>query len=382
MKFNLKKLGVSAGLIGCVAGPIIGLTAPQAGAIPPVSHPGRTLVAVGSDTTYWMMGAITPKYNLDGVVNTGTKDVVNNVPPQVVSPFPSSFTTRGDSDCSSVTYDSGNTPPNGSSAGISALVADNTGCIDFARSSRGQKGTDAASLEFYAYALDALDWGKFPGTKAPATGLTQQNLIDIYTCNPATGAPYISDWHTLNSKAAVGSTIQKFAPQTQSGTYSFFNTKLLNGATIDAGCDNAHKSTFLEEHNATGVGAASKPFAIFPMSYAQFKSDAAKKTPDLRNGITMGKLNGLLPTGVTVHEAAVPTRFLGTRYVFNVADTTSKNYDDVIRFAGVDNAGPGYICNNKVKPTITAYGFRPLTLAATGGGVTINSYCRLDPAAL
>ena len=38
---------------------------------------------------------------------------------------------------------------------------------------------------------EALSWGKFAGSKAPAS-LTQTQLIQIYTCDPATGTPPVS----------------------------------------------------------------------------------------------------------------------------------------------------------------------------------------------
>ena len=121
------------------------------------------------------------------------------------------------------------TPPNGSSAGIAALVADTTGQIDCARSSRGPNPGETNTMNFWAYALGALDFVTFPGTHAPAAGLTQAQLISIYTCDPARTAVRL-DWSQVGGKPGA---IVKYAPQTGSGTYSFFNSKLLNGSTID-----------------------------------------------------------------------------------------------------------------------------------------------------
>ena len=61
----------------------------------------------------------------------------------------------------------------------------------------------------------------------------------------------------------------KYAPQTGSGTYSFFHSKLLNGTAVDANCDAAHQSTFLQEHDARGVTTASKPNAIYAFDWSR-----------------------------------------------------------------------------------------------------------------
>ncbi len=380
MKLNFTKLAVTAGVLTGIAGS--GLMATPAHAVPAASTPGATLTAVGSDTTYWMMYGIHNQYNVDNNVNTESpKDRIINVPPVLTAPFPSGAVTVADSDCAAQSYDVNNlTPPNGSGAGITALNNDATGCIDFARSSRGQKVTDPASDEFYAYALDALSWARFPGSHSPIN-LTQQNLIDIYTCDPITGAPFVSDWSTVGGAAG---TIKKYAPQTSSGTYSFFNSKILNGATIDAGCDIAHKSTFLEEHDARGVLSTDKVDAILPFSYAQWTAAGKAVIADLRNLTTLGSINSVKPGASTINEVAPVGgfHFLGTRYVFNVAKTTAPRYNDVMRFTGIDNAGPGFICNNGATKIISLYGFTPLKKLATGGGVTITSYCRKNPAAL
>ncbi len=399
VKFSLMKLGATAGLLGLFAAPIIGLTAAQAGAIPPVAHPNQDLESAGSDTIYWATAAIDHLYNLNTCSSTcinTDKDFAGAIPPVNFSPFPASYTTKGDGNCAAMTYDSSDaahTPPNGSSAGITALVNDgSTGCIDYARSSRGRKSGDVANIDFWAFGLDALSVGRFVknSTTNPATGyappnLTQQQIIDIYTCDPATGAPFISDWHTLNSHAPVGSTIQKFAPQTSSGTYSFFNSKILNGATIDANCNSSHLSTFIEEHDAAQIPSASKPYAIFPMSYSQWKAMSAHKIPDLRNGITEMKINGVAPGPKTVNESS--TRFLGTRYVYNVTSPVEPDYTDVLRLVGADNGGPGFICGGKAKSTIIAYGIVPLPSAATGTtssgtNVTLATFCRVNPTPL
>ena len=376
VKLNLKKLAVTASVLSGIAGSA--LVAAPAIAVPAASTPGAILSGVGSDTTYWVQGGLTLQYNVDNLFNTeAPKDRVVNVQPFTQAPFPTATVVPAEGACATeIQYDAGNLPPGGSSAGITALNADTNGCIDFARSSRGQKITDPATDQFYAYALDALSWARFPGTKAPLN-LTQQNLIDIYTCD-VNGVPFADDWSDVGGTAGA---IKKYAPQSNSGTYSFWNSKILNGATIDAGCNGANLSTFLEEHDARGVLSADKTTAILPYAYGQWTASSKAVIADLRNGVTLGNINGVKASASTINETGV-THFLGTRYAFNVLKTTAPSYNDTMRMMGVDNAGNGWLCNNNANKIIKLYGMTPLKKLAAGGGVTTLSYCRLNPAAL
>ncbi len=194
----------------------------------------------------------------------------------------------------------------------------------------------------------------FPGTHTPAN-ITQTQLINIYTCNatgPNAGKPIIGDWHTINASAPVGSTIVKYLPQTSSGTFSFFKSKLLNGNTPDANCDASHLSTFHEEHDARSVTAASKPNAIDAFDYARWTAQSRGTEADLRNGAALGTLNGVKPSPSTVNTTA--SRFLGTRYIFNVVRlashpaTYTNQRNDVEKLIGVKAGanGVGFICSN------------------------------------
>ena len=399
MKLNIKKLAVSAGVLVSVAG--TGLVAMPAGAIPAASHPGAILNAVGSDTTYWMMQGLTNQYNVDSTVNTEVpKDRIINTPPILTAPFPSSsivppetgsgatnngkvYTLGGNpvtvTDGTNTTTGplAANLPPNGSGAGKTALNADSDGTVDFSRSSSGLGTGTAGTNQYFAYALDALTWAEFPGTYAPKD-LNPVQIKAIYTCDPSTGAPYYTDWSQVGGKPGA---IKKFAPQTSSGTYKFFNAKYLGGSTIDAGCDSSHLSTFIQEHDATGVPKASQKGAILPFSVAQYTAASKFVIPDLRNGIKLGTVAGIKASATTINEN--PGHFFGVRYVYNILRTDAPQYDDSLRFAGVDAAGPGYLCNGNatVGSIILTYGFFPLASGATGG-VLPASNCRLNPADL
>jgi phosphate transport system substrate-binding protein len=366
--------------VGVLAlGLVAGLAAPS-GAIPPGNNVSESLNVVGSDTAYFVQGELARLWNADTTINQAAhKDTAYNTPPRLGGAFPTSYTVGGDSHCGPVHYPPTVTP-DGSGAGIAALVADGTtGCVDMSRSSRGRSSSDPSSIHFWAYALDGLSWTYFPGSHAPAShNLTQQQLINIYTCNPATGLPFVSNWSQVGGTAGA---IIKFAPQTLSGTYAFFNSKILNGATIDQNCNATHKSHFVEEHDNTSITAAQKPFAINAYSFAQWQAMQNGVIPNRRNGGLLGAINGTAPTYQTI-KIANP-HFLGTRYIYNVLKTGEPSYNATLRFAGVDATGPGFICKSSatLRGDIRKYGDVPLTSGVTGPGLPA-SYCRLEPTPL
>jgi ABC-type phosphate transport system substrate-binding protein len=359
--------------------------AAPAGAAPKKVKP-LTLAGAGSDTTYWMMQRITKKFEK----NKANKhhNLFRQIPPTNKAPFPASVTIPKDYATSAWTFDSSapnKTPPDGSSAGITALKNDKVGLYDYARSSRGPNPGETSTLEFWAYALGALDWVKFPGTHAPGAGLTQAQLIGIYTCD-GSGEPIIDDWSDIGG--APGAII-KYAPQTGSGTYSFFNSKLLNGSTIDKNCNASNKSTFLQEHDARGVVSGDKPNAIFAYDWARFRAQENGFEANLTNDAELGAFGvttPVVPTAANVKETG--TRFFGTRYVFNVVKkvnhpkNAASQHNDLVDFFGVRPAkqgGAGYICSGKAKAAIQAAGFVPLVSFGTGSVALPKSNCRANP---
>jgi ABC-type phosphate transport system substrate-binding protein len=391
IRLALVAVAAAAAMIMAVAVPA-GATIPNTG---PTILTGseNSLAQVGSDTSYWMMQGISPQYNVNTTKNL-QGDYVTQVPPVNTAPFPAGTYVPADAVTGAFTWTSlsttggpcggGSTPPNGSSAGISCLNADTTGAVDFSRSSRGPKTGETSTLEFWAYAIGAVTWVKFPGSHAP-TSLTPTQLIDIYTCSPSTHAPIISDWHTVNPSAPVGSTIKKYAPQTSSGTYSFFNSNVLNGNTIDQNCDSSHLSTFLEEHDARGVTTASFPNAIYAFDYARWTAQSTGFEADLRNGAALGAINGVTPSPSTVNESGT---FVDSRYIYNVVriadhpSTYTQQHNDFLKFAGVrptSSGGPGFICAGLAAKVIKLAGFVPLASANTGGTGLPFSDCRLNP---
>jgi ABC-type phosphate transport system substrate-binding protein len=354
---------------------------------------GQSLAGAGSDTTYWMMNGIGAKYNSDPSLNLG--DVSTQIPPTNNPPFPASVTVPADGIAPAYTWDSSDAahkPPDGSSAGISKLLGDTTGDVDYARSSRGPNAGETGTLQFWAYALGAVDAVKFPGSYQPAA-LSQSDLIKIYTCSTSTHKPLISNWSTLNKKLKNKPTykIVKYAPQAGSGTLSFFQTKLLGGHTVDQNCDASSLSIRLQEHDARGVTAPTKRAAIYMFDWARWRAQSKHFEADLRNGSSLVKF------GVTTAKALVPgitnvnetkKRFYGTRFVYNVnrkvnhpaIDTTQVN--TLLRLFGVReavNGGAGFVCSGKASNLIRAAGFLPLAKFPTGGPGLPSSTCRLNP---
>jgi len=361
----------------------------SAGPVPAAT--GNSYAGVGSDVTFWLMTKISAHYNA-----TST-DVITEVPPINLAPFPTSVTVPGDSFHGAKTWDSSTaaqTPPNGGSAGVTALGNDTTGDIAFARTTSGPKPGQTDTLNFWAYALSAVDWVSFPHTYAPPAGLTQKQLIDIYTCNPKTGKPIFSNWHSVNSKIPLNPKyrIIKYAPQIGAATRTFFETKLLNGNTIDENCDSADQSITLQVGDARGVTPKNKPAAIYIFDWANYRADGTGFQPDLRNGATLGKFGPTASTRVSPSAKNVntsPKRFFGTRYVYNVVSTTNHPASDTNQLQGVtafigvsQSTGAGWICSGKAAADIKAAGFVSIAKGSTGGIGLPNSYCRLNPTSL
>ena len=379
---RVKRAALALGAAGVVFG---GFAAPAAHAVPPPNGVKEQLAAVGSDTTFDVMGAISSSYKTFS--GNTDPDVVSNVP--FLLPPGGSFVVKGDTHCGQVTYaNPGNLPPNGSTAGINALVADSSGCVDLARSSRGRSPSDPANIDFYAYAKDALTWGRFPnacpggdtGKPGCAPGnLTVDQLRGIYLCTQPGGVPLFTNWNQVGGDSGV---IHRYLPQTGSGSNSFFETKILGlssaqqGVLDDSSC--AVKPTRTEEHDATAIPASEKPRAITPFSFAKWNQMASGLTADKRNGVKLAKINSVKPTSATIAN----NTFFGVRYIYNVLKTTAPSYNATLDFAGVDATGNGFLCgSNTAQGILTQYSEVPLSFAPAGPGLP-NSFCRKNPTPL
>ncbi len=289
-------------------------------ATPHAAHAGptRVITATGSDTTQDFMDVI-----LNGTGNNYNLHAL-------ILPNPGGTQTiPGDADCASKTYtsDPGLVPPdilapNGSGAGADALKTMETagaganGCYDIARSSNAPRavgagsGKDSTNMRYYAYALDAVGWAS-PSLQAPAN-LTLAQLKSIYNCT-------FTDWSQVGGGAGP---IQRYTPQTGSGTYKFFvGPSVLNfdphsfsgagcPAVIDTQLDNGGLP--LEENHGDMVDLAGYQKAILPYSAGQWAFQAnlsINPTLDHRNGTREGNMIGVRtePTVSTTNASATIT---------------------------------------------------------------------------
>jgi ABC-type phosphate transport system substrate-binding protein len=333
-----KAIGVGAGAV--VLSLSVG-TAAMAEVTPALPTASITYAGVGSDTTQSVMNSIMSAYNsANKTTYPGKVQNFNAIGSATIS-------EKNKAACMNVAR------PNGSSAGISALLADQAsgnGCLDYARSSRVKKtdGTEN-SLAFYKYAKDAVDWSGYTGSTAVPASLTTAQLTKIYNCT-------YTNWHQV-SASLPSNPIKAYIPQAGSGTRSFFLTAL--GLTAPGGCVNQS----FEENEGTQIVANAgtlKNDIIAPFSVAQWIAQNNKVITDVRGGLVLKQINGLKPT-YTDKTGAVKlnTNFAGAfiRDVFNVV---KKNSNGSIPAAMVKIFGPkgtntGFVCSQP--GTIQKYGF-------------------------
>ena len=402
MKHSIRRIAVAGTLVA-------GLLATAA----PAAHAtGQYLNAVGSDTTFFVMDQLSRSYNVSSINDLANDDVVLNTPPLVAKAndgdivnkvFPAGNVVPSDSNCTStiistndvvrgitgITGVSGVTfeaPPNGSGAGKTKVLASGAAtpansCYDIGRSSSGP-GTEAVTTEFWAYALDAVSWVKFPGNVVAS--LTKDELKSIYNCDVVTGAPLVTDWSGVAGGVKSGA-IKRYIAQTSSGTGKFF-AKMLNGSetNLNTNCTGAGLAGVTQENDGRGIATADWSNAIYYYSYGQAYAQSKGVLADLRNKSVLGSITqGGVPVKAgpsTINTTA--NRFLGTRYVYNILDTRNPDYRNALRFVGagdLDNdvltpVTNGFLCGNTASATIKLYGFIPLK-KAVDPATTILSYC-------
>lgn len=216
MKKSLLTRGIAAGVALASSAAFLVTLAPTAHAATPV------IVAVGSDTTQEVMGAI-----LNG---TGQYNVKAQQSPTLSVPADAPTCTVAQNYMTPLVAGPGNVlAPNGSGAGRNALIAEETaaagsprGCIDIARSSGAPRGIgagkDTATMQYYAFAIDSVGVVS-PSLAAPGT-ISQVDLLKVYNCT-------YTDWSQLPGGGS--GPIQRYIPQAGSGTRTFFISDMLGG---------------------------------------------------------------------------------------------------------------------------------------------------------
>ncbi|MFJ3822652.1 substrate-binding domain-containing protein [Streptomyces nodosus] len=267
---------------------------------------------------------------LAGVGSDTTQDVVNGLSEVIGSPKTiASYNATGSATIQ--TRDSGCVinRPDGSSAGIDALrasLANNDGCLDFARSSRGTADTSTSKLTWIPFAKDAV-------TIAVRSNSALNNNLDLSTAQ-------LNQVFSCQLTSLNGVTLTPLLPQKNSGTRTFFLDKI--GVT-EAQVGSCVRE--MQEHNGvelTGVGD------IAPYSVAQYLAQTGGVVTDRHGATVLGKVNGVAPTA----KGALNTAFPYSRDVYNVVPTAKLTDATVAAtFVGASSK----VCTNS--GTIQDYGF-------------------------
>jgi len=267
----------------------------------PAGASSAQISAAGSFTTYQLMHALFPT-SLNDLLPGGTTAHQKVVATATSCTGGLNFTTA-------TAFPKG--APNGSGAGKTYLhteegfAANKKGCVTFARSSSPPEGsggsaTASANFDYYAYALDGV--APMVGTKAnkstestsnPAV-FTLAELRSIYHCT--TG---FTTWASLGGTAG---TINRFWPQTGSGTRSVYKdmlgfTPVTSFGTCSAGALTTFKTVAVtgggtknvvnEENTESGLVYATKVKSI-TIKNDIFIYSAGKFVPQWGNTTTYG----------------------------------------------------------------------------------------------
>lgn len=353
----------------------------------------QVITMAGSDTTQDLMAAIAAAENADVAYNTDPDNIQN-----VLSQQFAAKTVPGDANCGAITYHTPAGPgevvaPNGSSAGRNALKASvqaGDGCIDVARSSAPPRAipSDLATFEYYAFGLDALGWAS-ASTKAPAN-MTLTQLRSVYNCT-------FTNWSQVGGTAGP---IQRYHPQTQSGTFQFFRDDVLGFDPTTFSGPSCPASISTQENSGELIATnADQEEALVGYSMANWIAQARGTQNDQRAGQTMRNLNGqnlvVFPGGVATPNTAGPVveanvklvnpvpAYPGIRFVFNVVDSTSDNYVQAQRYVGFENranVAPDYsmsspMCDGQRQAIINSFGFGELDRTVSSTNIP-GSTCR------
>lgn len=351
------------------------------------------LNSVGSDVTFCASKVVDSTFK---AANKSTnKNQAVDTPPYLSTDIgcettPSTFTVKADSVHAAITYSSSNLPPNGSTAAITALIDDNgKGNIAFARSTSGRSSSYPASLEFWAYGLDAVSWDHFKSNTAAPANLTAAQIQGIYNCT-------YTNWSQVGGGNAA---ITRYYPEVTSGTAAFFAKVFLGGSepTSTSSCP----ISFVPQNDATQVASGNQTTAILPYSYASYYAQTKGTVPNnLAKGTVLGEVNGTAASSTTISEQAAFTNvsgdactstpvsgeFCASRYIYNVTwqSLPAAYYAAVIDLIGVPSSGKAAstsYCSNAYASTLTDYGFVPLKKATTAQSTSSDpvpgsSYCR------
>ncbi|MFF2775644.1 hypothetical protein ACFVU3_12115 [Streptomyces sp. NPDC058052] len=297
--------------------------APAAQADPSPVTQYRTLAGVGSDTTQDV---------LNGLGNV----VTNAFGQKIIASWDATGTATVKTKATGCVINR----PNGSSAGIDALrnaVDTASGCLDFARSSRGPADASTTDLTWIPFAKDAVSWVKRSDSALPSD-LTAAQLKAVYECTTT----------SLNGVA-----LTPILPQSNSGTRQFFLSSI--GVTTPGTC----VQQGVQENDGTVLDSAGD---IAPYSVAQYTAQEKAVVTDRRGAAVLGSVGTVAPRNA---DKTLNLSFPFTRDVYNVVPTAKlTNATVASTFVGSTSK----VC--AAGTTITAYGFG--TLGAGCGTTTLK----------
>ncbi|MFG1669661.1 substrate-binding domain-containing protein [Streptomyces sp. Y7] len=244
---NVKSRAFAGALVGAAA-LSLSVMAPVASA-DPAAGDYRVLAGVGSDTTQDVMNGLGE--SVDGGTLIASYDATGTSP----------IKTREDG-CEIAR-------PNGSSQGITALNNDidaGTGCLDFARSSRGVQ-TAGTDLTWIPFASDKLKMAVRQDGPLVGVNFTTAQLKAIYEC-------------TVTS--VNGNPVTPLVPQSGSGTRSFFLTQIGNptlGSCVGT----------MQEHDGRALTSAAH---IAPYSVAKYTAQTGGLIEDVHGATVLNTIDG------------------------------------------------------------------------------------------
>nr|WP_272921116.1 substrate-binding domain-containing protein [Streptomyces sp. SID4917] len=296
----------------------------------------RQLVGVGSDTTQ----------DIGNALGLAITDPNNNPSSRLIA----SYDATGSTPIKTRALNCVITRPNGSSAGVDAL-RNNTGCIDFARSSRGPVDVTTNRLTWIPFAKDAVTIAvRSDSALRDGVGFTTAQLTDIYHCVPSA---LTRTYSTPSGPVLI--TLKPLLPHAGSGTRTFFLEKIGVTEAQVGTCVNAT----VQPNDGTALTDSGH---IAPYSIAQYIAQTAGVTTDRHGAAVLTPVNGVQPRIAGRLNMAFPY----AHDVYNVVPTAKLTGGatpdaDLIGAFQTSPLAPAKVCLQTAR--IEQHGFGPIGAA-------------------
>jgi hypothetical protein len=407
---SLKKRGRAAAVIGVAAlAGSLALATPAFAGGNSLAASNNTIIGSGSATTYQVMTSLGDLFNgfpgCNMIVAAGSPQPLNYSCQPPANPNTAPYAENPVND---VAFQE---PPLGSSNGIQQLEYQanpsppvGVAPSNFARSSRGLKGTDNAGLNFVAYAKDGVSWFHFTevdGHPTASAGVHNLTIAQLQAIATGSGSGGITNWKSVGGTSAP---ILVFAAQAGSGTESTWESAISAAWSTTAIKESKTGTTnhvvFENEDRQIIQATSTSPTAanyigniIFLFSYGKYTVSCTTGpkvcggTPVPGTSAThptkteLGQINGVAPTTQTILCTTVgPTcpkgPFPVPRFIYNVYANSHAGSDSPVlspATAATLNfvSEAGFICkpNTGVADPVTGTSVRTeITQTISGGG--------------